>query len=214
MQAYWIIIGKPPEPWKTVVWGKWMKCECGQEVRGKEEIWTREHECRKCREARKRMREYSAFGNCCTMFKFEFLIRNKSKKCKQFHKSPFVATQSLLPLQTSQRSIQAVIYMPFLRIDTGVKEQALQLIAEGWLWLESLVGVRAVLYYGYNHTVIPPSAITLEPRATPRVKRVEPGRSNSIRSCPTQQGEVRHLCSQKLSFNDSRIQRELGRSEW
>jgi len=76
---------------------------------------------------------YSAFRNCWTMFKFEFLIQNKSKKCKQFNKSPFVATQFLLPLQMSQRSIQAVIYMPFLKIDTGVKEWALQLIAEGWL---------------------------------------------------------------------------------
>jgi len=66
------------------------------------------------------------------MFKIEFLIRNKSKKCKQFDKSPFVATQSPLPLQTSQRSIQAVIYMPFHKIDPGVKQQASQLIAEGW----------------------------------------------------------------------------------
>jgi len=106
------------------------------------------------------------------MFKIEFLIWNKSKKCKQFNKLPFVATQSLLPLQTSQRSIQAVIYMPFYKIDTGVKHWALQLIAEGWP-LVHIINVIGVSCHGisqwsdnYNTfgSVKPPAIITGWPR--------------------------------------------------
>jgi transposase len=58
-----------------------------------------------------------------------FFIRNKEINSKKFHFSK-------LDLHTftglSNLYIQAVIHMPFRKIDSGVKERAVQLIAEGW----------------------------------------------------------------------------------